>query len=57
MDRPNQPVTLPPGAAPTSTWHRRVLDAGWVAFIAVVILTGLLTGLIGSIKVQGVIFR
>jgi hypothetical protein len=33
--------------------RRRALDAGWIAFIAIVILTGLLTGLVGLIKVQG----
>jgi hypothetical protein len=53
MDSPDQPAAL--GAAPTSDWRRRVLSAGWVAFIAIVVLTGLLTGLIGLTKVQGVI--
>jgi hypothetical protein len=46
MHRPDQPV-VPPGATPTSQWRRRALDAGWVAFIAMVILTELMTGLIG----------
>jgi hypothetical protein len=55
MQRPDQPVAPPPEAAPTTRWRRRALDAGWVAVIAVVIVTGLLTGFIGSIKVQGVI--
>jgi hypothetical protein len=55
MQRSDQPEAPPPGAAPTSKWRRRVLFAGWVAFIAIIVLTGLLTGLVGSIKVQGVI--
>jgi hypothetical protein len=54
MHRPDQPGALPPGAAPSSRWRRRAHDAGWVAGIAIVILTGLVIGLIGSIKVQGV---
>jgi hypothetical protein len=54
MYRPGQPAAAAPGAAPTDRWRRRVLDAGWVALIAIAILTGLLTGLIGVIKVQAV---
>jgi hypothetical protein len=54
--RSYQPAAQPPGAAPSSSWRRRVLYAGWVAVIAIVILTGLLAGFIGLIKVQGVIF-
>jgi hypothetical protein len=53
MQRPDQPVAPPPGATSTSKLRRRALDAGWIAFIAIVILTGLLTGLVGLIKVQG----
>ncbi len=56
MQRPDQPVAPPPGAAATSNWRRRVLSTGWVAFIAIAVLTGLLTGLIGLLKVQGAIF-
>ena len=56
MDSPDQPAASPPAAAATSNWRRRVLGAGWVAFIAIVVVTGLLSGLIGVIKVQGVIF-
>jgi hypothetical protein len=56
MQRPDQSVAPPSGAAPTSRWRRRVLSAGWAAVIAIVILAGLLAGLIGLIKVQGVIF-
>jgi hypothetical protein len=56
MQRPDQPAAPPPGAAPTSRWRRRVRSAGWVVFIAVVSLAGLLTGLIGLVKVQGVSF-
>jgi hypothetical protein len=55
MHHQDQPAAALPGAAPTSRWRRRVLFAGWVAFIAIVVLTGLITGLIGLIKVQGVI--
>jgi hypothetical protein len=53
MQRPDQPEAPPPGAAPASNWRRRVLSAGWAAFIAIVVLTGLLTGLIGLIRSKG----
>jgi hypothetical protein len=53
MRRPDQPARPPPGAAPTSNWRRRVLAAGWVAAVAIVVLTGLLIGLVRSIKVHG----
>jgi hypothetical protein len=55
VHRSDQPAAPAPGAAPTGSWRRRVVHAGWVAVIAVVILAGLLSGFIGSIKVQGVI--
>jgi hypothetical protein len=53
MQRPDQPAAPPPGAAPTRNWRRRVLAAGWVVVVAIVVLTGLLIGLVGAIKVQG----
>jgi hypothetical protein len=55
MYRLGQPAAAAPGATPTSRWRRRALNTGWVAVIATVVLTGLLTGLIGVIKVQAVI--
>jgi hypothetical protein len=56
MQHPDPPTAAPgPSAPSTSNWRRRALTGGWIAIIAIVILTGLLTGLIGVIKVQGVI--
>jgi hypothetical protein len=52
LQPPDQPAAPPPRAAPTSTWRRRVLAAGWVVVVAIVALTGLLAGLVGAIKVQ-----
>jgi hypothetical protein len=53
MRRPDQPAAPPPGAASTSSWRRRARSVGWVAVVAIVVLTGLLIGLVGLIKVQG----
>ena len=55
-EQPPPPPPPPPGAASTSNWRRRVLSAGWVAGVAIVVLAGLLTGLVGWIKVQGAVY-
>ena len=52
MNRPNHPVVSLAGAAATSGWRRRVLvSAGCLALLAI----GALLGLLGLIKVQGVV--
>jgi hypothetical protein len=52
MNRPDQQVASAAGAAPTSRWRRRVFYyAGCLALIVI----GALIGLLGLIKVQGVI--
>jgi hypothetical protein len=52
MHRPDHPAAPPAGAAATSRWRQRVLvSAGGLALVAI----GALLGLMGLIKVQGVI--
>jgi hypothetical protein len=51
MNRPDHPAVPPAGAAPTGGWRRRVRYTGGVVLIGV----GGLLGLLGLIKVQGVV--
>jgi hypothetical protein len=52
MNRPDPPVARPQAPAPIGSWRRRLLYAGCLALIA----TGVLAGLLGSIKLQAVTF-